>query len=53
MKLMVIEIKHYKLKVRPYLNDKINDLKKCDTWKIQLTIAINFISHTETNPFKV
>ena len=53
MKLMVIEIKHYKSKVRPYLKDKINDLKKSDTWKIQLTIAINFISHAETNPFKV
>ena len=30
--------------MRPYLNDIINDLKKSDTWKIQLTIAINFIT---------
>ena len=31
-------------KIRPYLKDVINDLKKSDIWKIQLTIAINFIS---------
>ena len=35
---MVIKIKHYQLK------NIINDLKKFDTWKIQLTIAISFIS---------
>ena len=29
-------------KIRPYLKD-INNLKKSDTWKIQLTIANNFI----------
>ena len=28
----------------PYLKDIINDIKKFDTWKIQLTIAINFNS---------
>ena len=31
-------------KIRPYLKDIINNLKISDTWKIQLTIAINFIS---------
>ena len=30
-------------KIRPYLKDIINDLKKTDTWKIQLAIEINFI----------
>ena len=42
MKVMVIEIKHYHLsiKIRPYLKN-INNLKKPDTWKVQLTIAIS------------
>ena len=32
-------------KIRPYLKkDIINNLKKSDTWKIQSTITINFIS---------
>ena len=48
MKVMVIEIKHHlknKInKIKPYLKDMIHDLKKSDTWKSQLTIAINFIS---------
>ena len=30
-------------KIRRYLKDIINNLKKCDTWKIQLTIENNFI----------
>ena len=29
--------------IRPYLKDIINNLKKSHTWKIQLTIANNFI----------
>ena len=48
MKVTVIEIKHHlknKInKIKPYLKDMIHDLKKSDTWKSQLTIAINFIS---------
>ena len=45
----MIEIEHYQLKkylckIRPFLKDIINDLKTPDIWKIQLTIAINFIS---------
>ena len=48
MKVTVIDLKHYQLrkylnKIRPYLKDIIDDLKKTDTWKIQLTIAISFI----------
>ena len=31
-------------KIKPYLRDIITNLQKSDTWKIQLTIAINFIS---------
>ena len=48
MKVMVIEIKHYQLKsilikLGPYLKDIINNFKKSDTWKIQLTIEITLV----------
>ena len=48
MKIKMIEIKHYQLKnalIKLDLNfkDIINNLKKSDMTKIQLTIAINFI----------
>ena len=36
-------------KIRPYLKDIINNLKKSDTWKIQLTIANNFISSIDND----
>ena len=52
MKVMVIEIKNLSLneylnKIEPYLRDIIIDLRNSDTWKIQLTILINFISLTD------
>ena len=34
---------------KPYLRDIIINLQKSDTWKIQLTIAINFISSKDDN----
>ena len=48
MKATVIEIKkisveEYLNKIRPYLKDIMNNLKKSDMWKIQLAIANNFI----------
>ena len=39
----------YLYNFRPYLRDILNDLKQSDTWKIQLTIAINFISSKNDN----
>ena len=36
-------------KIEPYFKDIINDLKKCDTWKIQLTVEINFMSSKDTD----
>ena len=33
----------YPNKVVPYFNDIINYLKKSDSWKIQLRLAINFM----------
>ena len=58
MKVMVIETKHYQLKkylnkIRPHLKDIINNLKKSDTWKIELTIAINFIPSKVNNEKRV
>ena len=45
MEVMVIKnetllIEEYLNKIRPYLKNIINDLKKFDTWQIQLMIAI-------------
>ena len=38
------------LRIRSYLkNNIINNLKHFDTWKIQLTIAINFISSKDND----
>ena len=38
-----LSVEEYIKKIRPYLKD-INNLKKSDTWKIQLKIANNFNS---------
>ena len=37
-------VEEYLNKVGPYLKN-INNLKKCDTWKIQSTIANNYFFH--------
>ena len=34
----------YLNKIRPYSKGIVNNLKKSDTWKIQLTATNNFIS---------
>ena len=56
MKVMVIEcesnsdrnenlsVKEYLNKIKRYLRDMIIDLQKSDTWKVQLAIAIAFVS---------
>ena len=36
-------------KIRPYLINIINNLEKSDTWKVQLAIAISFISSKDTD----
>ena len=38
----------YLNKIKPYLKDIKNDLKLSNTWKIQLTIAVNFVSSKDT-----
>ena len=40
----ILSDEEYRSKIRPYLQDIINDLRKSVIWKIQLTIKINFIS---------
>ena len=42
-------MQEYLNKTRPYLKDIISNLKKSDKWKIQVTIAINFISSTDND----
>ena len=39
----ILLIEEYVKKIRPYLRDIVDDLKQCDTWKIQLTITILFL----------
>ena len=39
-----LSLDEYLNKIKPYLRNIIIDLQISDTWKIQLTIAINFIS---------
>ena len=43
----------YLNKIRPHLKDTINNLKKPDTWKIQLTIANSFISSIDNDEERV
>ena len=44
----MLSTEEYLNKNRRYLKDIINDLKISDTWKIQLTIAVNFVSSKDT-----
>ena len=44
-----LSVEEYLTKIRPCLKDIINNLKKSNTWKIQLTIANNFISSIQND----
>ena len=46
-----LSVKEYLNEIKPYLRDKILNLQKSDTWKIQLTIAINFISSKDVDKY--
>ena len=46
-------IEEYLNKIRPHLKDIINNFKKSDTWKIQLTISINVTSFKANNEERV
>ena len=41
---VTVSVEEYLNKISSYLKYTINNFKKSDTWKIQLTIANNFIS---------
>ena len=47
MKVMAIDktlaMEEYLNKIRLYLKDIVNNLKKIDTWEIQLTVPTNFV----------
>ena len=45
----MLSVEKYPNKIRLYLKDLINNLKKSNTWKTQLTIAINFISSRDND----
>ena len=54
MKVTVIEIKTYLIKkylkeIKTYFRDVIIDFGKSGTWKVQLAIAINFISSKDVD----
>lgn len=58
MKRMVKEIKSLSIKdyldeIKPYLKDVVNNLKKPKTWKIQLTIAFDFVSSKDIDDERV
>ena len=48
-----LSIKEYLNEIKPYLKEIINNIKKSDTLKIQLTIAINLISSEDTDKNRI
>ena len=48
-----LSVEEHLNRIRPYLKGIINNLKKYDMWKIQLTIAINFISSKDNGENRV
>ena len=46
-------VEKYLNKSRPYLKEIINDINKSDTWKIQLTVTVNYIFSTGNNEGRV
>ena len=48
-----LSVKEYLDKFKPYLRDIINCLQNSETWNIQLTIAINFISSKDVEEKRV
>ena len=44
-----LSVQEYPIETRTYMKYIIIDLKKSDTWKVQLTVAINFISSEDND----
>ena len=49
----MLSVEEYLYKIRPYLKNIINNLKKSHTWRIQLTITNNFISSIDNDENRV
>ena len=49
----ILSLDEYLNTIKPCLRNIIIDLQKSDTWKIQLTITINFISSKDTEEERV
>ena len=48
-----LSIKEYLNEIKRYSKEIITDLQKSDTWKYQLTMAINFISSKDNDEEQV
>ena len=48
-----LSVEEYLNKIRSYLEDIIINLRKSDTWKIQLTIANKFVSSIDNDKERV
>ena len=48
-----LSVEEYLDKIKPYLQAIVNDIKKSDTWKIQLTIASNLTSSLDNDDERV
>ena len=48
-----MSLEEYLNRIKPYLKDITSDLQESDTWKIQLTVAISFISPKDADEERV
>ena len=48
-----LSLEEYLNRIKPYLKDITSDLQESDTWKIQLTVAISFISPKDADEERV
>ena len=48
-----LSVKEYLDKIKPCLRDIIINIQEIDTWKIQLAIAINFISSKDVDKERI
>ena len=46
---ITLSLEEYLYEIKSYLKDIINHLKNSDTWEIQITIAIRFISSKDSD----
>ena len=49
----ILSVEEYLNKIRSYLKDIINNIKKSGTWKIQLTMAITYIPSIDNDEERI